>query len=108
MGYMEGYIVTFFTQQKRGQDGVSVANWIIEKAKQLGIRGATLLSGDEGFGHDGRYHSESIFDLEDRPLQVVLVLTSDECERLFSAMKKKQLSVFFTKTATEFGLTSDP
>jgi PII-like signaling protein len=105
---MEGYIVTFFTQQNRGQDGVSVANWIIEKAKQLGIRGATLLSGHEGFGHDGRYHSESIFDLEDRPLQVVLVLTHDECERLFSAIEQKQLSVFFTKTATEFGLTSDP
>lgn len=104
---MEGYIVTFFTQQNRGQDGVSVARWIIEKAKQLGIRGATLLSGQAGFGHDGRFHSESIFDLEDRPLQVVLVLTQDECERLFAAIKEKQLSVFFTKTSAEFGNTSE-
>lgn len=104
---MEGYIVTFFTQQKREHDGVSVANWIVETAKQLGIRGATLLSGQEGFGHDGRFHSENIFDLEDRPLQVVLVLTHDECERLFASIKMKQLSVFFTKTPTAFGITSD-
>lgn len=104
---MDGYIVTFFTQQKREQDGVSVASWIVETAKQLGIRGATLLSGQEGFGHDGRFHSESIFDLEDPPMQVVLVLTEDECDRLFAAIKKKQLRVFYTKTATVFGLTSD-
>jgi PII-like signaling protein len=104
---MKGYIVTFFTQQNREHDGVSVANWIVETAKQLGIRGATLLSGQEGFGHDGRFHSESIFDLEDRPLQVILVLTNDECERLFAAVKKKQLVVFFTKRATEFGVSSD-
>lgn len=104
---MKGYIVTFFTQQSRGHDGVSVARWIVEKAKQLGIRGATLVSGQEGFGHDGRYHSESIFDLEDPPLQVVLVLTHDECELLFESIKQKKLSVFFTKTATEFGTTSD-
>ena len=104
---MEGYIVTFFTQQKREHEGVSVANWIVETAKLLGIRGATLLPGQEGFGHDGRFHSENIFDLEDRPVQVVLVLTHDECERLFGSIKKRQLSVFFTKTATEFGVTSD-
>jgi len=105
---MQGYIVTFFTQQNREHDGVSVANWLVETAKQLGVRGATLLSGQEGFGHDGRFHSESIFDLEDRPLQVVLVLTDDECERLFAAVNKKQLVVFYTKTATEFGMTPVP
>ena len=32
---------------------------------KIGARGATLTSGKEGFGHDGQYHSESIFDLED-------------------------------------------
>lgn len=106
---MEGYIVTFFTQERRGvDDGISVAHWIVEKAKELGIRGATLSSGQEGFGHDGRYHSGSIFDLEDRPLQVILVLTHDECDLLFSAIKEKQVSVFFTKIPTDFGNTLDP
>lgn len=104
---MKGYIVSFFTQQNRMHEGVSVANWIVEKAKQLGIRGATLLSGQEGFGHDGRFHSESIFDLEDRPMQVILVLTPDECDQLFASIKDSHISIFFTKTATEFGNTSD-
>ncbi|WP_136799597.1 DUF190 domain-containing protein [Desulfosediminicola ganghwensis] len=104
---MEGYIVTFFTQQSRGLDGVSVAHWIIDKAKELGIRGATLSSGHEGFGRDGRYHSENFFDLEDRPIQVDLVLTPEESELLFTAIRKKQLSIFYRKTPAEFGNTLD-
>lgn len=102
---MKGYIITFFTQQNRGQDGISLARWIVDKAKQLGIRGATVLSGEEGFGHDGRYHSENIFDLEDRPMQVVVVVSEQECDLLFDAIKNDQLSIFYTKTATEFGTT---
>lgn len=104
---MKGFIVTFFTQQSRGRGDLTIARWIVNKAQQLGIRGATVLSGQEGFGHDGRYHSESLFDLEDRPMQVVLVVTVEECDRLFNAIKKEDLSIFYTKTETEFGVTSD-
>lgn len=104
--HMNGYVVTFFTQQNRGQGDLTIARWLVATAKQLGIRGATVLSGQEGFGHDGRYHSESMFDLEDRPMQVVLVVTAEECERLFEAIGQEGLSIFYTKTATEFGTTS--
>ena len=67
---MQGYYVTFFTQQSRTHGDVPVARWLIEEARKLGVRGATLFSGKEGFGHDGRFHSDSYFDLEDQPLQV--------------------------------------
>lgn len=103
---MNGYIVTFFTQQSRGQGDSTIAEWLVNTARQLGIRGATVQYGQEGFGHDGRYHSESMFDLEDRPIQVVMVLTDEECGRLFEAIKQEGLAVFYTKTATEFGVTS--
>lgn len=103
---MNGYIVTFFTQQSRGKGDLTIARWLVDTAKKLGIRGATVLSGQEGFGHDGRYHSESMFDLEDRPMQVVLVVTAEECERMFEAVRQEGLSIFYTKTATEFGTTS--
>ena len=69
---MEGYLVTFFTQHNREHGGMPVATWIIEEAKKLGVRGATLFSGKEGFGHDGRFHSDNYFDLEDPPVQVAM------------------------------------
>jgi len=104
---MEGYLVTFFTQENREHENMSLANWIIEEAKKLGVRGATLLSAQEGFGHDGRYHSGNYFDLEDRPQQIVLALTFDECEKLLLRIKENNLRFFYTKIRAEFGYTND-
>ncbi len=104
---MEGYRVTFFTQQNREHQGVSLARWIVEEAKKLGFRGATLFSGKEGFGHDGRFHSDNLFDLEDPPLQVVLILTAQECENLFARIEAEGVRVFYTKSMVEFGVTSE-
>lgn len=104
---MEGYLVTFFTQENREHNNTSLADWIIEEAKKLGVRGATLFSGQEGFGHDGRFHSGGYFDLEDRPQQVVLALRNDECDRLFQLIKENDLRIFYTKVRAEFGYTSE-
>lgn len=102
---MKGYMVVFFTQQNRKYGDESVANFILEEAKKLGVRGATLFSGKEGFGHDGRYHADNFFELEDPPVQVALALSSEECDLLLSRFKEEGLRVFYTKTETEFGFT---
>ncbi|WP_319584920.1 DUF190 domain-containing protein [uncultured Pseudodesulfovibrio sp.] len=104
---MQGYFVTFFTQQSREHDGQPVATWIVNEARRLGVRGATLLSGSEGFGHDGRFHSDNFFDLQDKPVQVGLALTQDECDKLMARFQEAGLRVFFTKSEIEFGFTSD-
>ncbi len=104
---MEGYLVTFFTQQNRAHEDVPVARWIIEEAKKLGIRGATLFSGKEGFGHDGRFHSDNYFDLEDPPVQVAMALTPEECGKLMARIEETGLRVFYTKSAIEFGFTAE-
>ena len=86
---------------------MSLASWIIEEAKNLGVRGATLFSGQEGFGHDGRFHSGNYFDLADRPQQVVLALTYDEFDRLFQRIRDNSLRIFYTKVPVEFGYTCE-
>ncbi len=104
---MEGFRVTFFTQQSREHQGKSVACWIVDEAKKLGTRGATLFTGKAGFGHDGRFHSSNLFDLEDPPLQVVLILTPQECDKLFARIETEKLRVFYTKSLVEYGVTSE-
>ena len=94
---MQGYFVTFFTQQSREHNGMSVASWIVEEARRLGVRGATLFSGSEGFGHDGRFHSDNFFDLEDPPVQVALALTQDECDKLMGRFNETGLRIFLHK-----------
>lgn len=103
----EGYLVKFFTQQNREYNGASIAGWLVDEAKKIGIRGATLFSGKEGFGHDGRYHGDTIFGFEDPPVQVDMALTFEEYDKLMLCIKESGLRIFFTKSKIEFGYTSE-
>lgn len=104
---MKGYLVTFYTQQNRTVDGASVAQVILDEARDLGVRGATLFSGKEGFGHDGRFHSDNYFDLEDPPVQVSMALTREECDSLMRCINNRNMRVFYTRSEIEFGFTGE-
>lgn len=104
---MKGYLITFFTQRNRKHGDKTLPEWIAEEAKLLGIRGTTVLSATEGFGHDGRFHSAGFFDLEDLPMQVVMAVSPEECNRLFSRLNTEKVRVFYTKAAIEFGTTGE-
>ncbi len=82
-----------------------MARWIVDEAKKLGISGATLFAGQEGFGHDGRFHSDNYFDCEDQPQQVSVAVSPDECDRLMARLKEEKVRVFFTRSEVEFGFT---
>ncbi|WP_432735243.1 DUF190 domain-containing protein [Maridesulfovibrio sp. FT414] len=103
----KGYSVTFFTQRNRTHEEIPLARWIIEEARKIGVGGATLFSGKEGFGHDGQFHSENYFDLEDQPLQVTIALTPAEYEALMARIEENRLRVFYTKSEVEFGFTAE-
>lgn len=40
---MKGFMVVFFTQQNRRYQGKMLGEWIVDVAKEMGLRGATLL-----------------------------------------------------------------
>jgi uncharacterized protein len=100
---MNGYQITFFTQQSQRHKGKPLGEWLIQLARELGLRGATLLPADEGFGHAGRLHSAHFFDLADQPLEVVMALTEEEAQRLFARLEAERVHLFYVKAAVEFG-----
>jgi len=103
----DGYLLTFFTQLSRHHNGQPMARWIMQEASKIGIRGATMSTADEGFGHDGRYHSNDFFDMQDPPQKIFMAVTQQECEELLSLFKASGEKIFFTKTEISFGFTSD-
>ncbi|WP_316860263.1 DUF190 domain-containing protein [uncultured Cohaesibacter sp.] len=103
----EGYLITFFTQRSREYDGKSLARWIMDEAMKVGVRGATLSTAQEGFGHDGRYHSNGYFDMQDPPQKLTMALSEEECEAMMALLEKNDLKVFYTKSEITFGFSSD-
>lgn len=54
---MQGYQLTFFTQQDRHHGGLPLGEWLLQEARRLGLSRATLITAAQGFGHDGKMHS---------------------------------------------------
>ncbi len=104
---MQGFQLTFFTQQNRKQDGRPLAEWLLEEARRQGIGGATLLTAAEGFGHRGKVHSAHFFELADQPVELTMAVLPEEAERLFAVLAEKKIKVFYVKAPIEFGTTGE-
>jgi PII-like signaling protein len=100
---VRGWQLTFFTQQDRHAHGKPLAHWLLEEARALGIRGATLITAAEGLGHNHRLHSAHFFDLADQPMEVVMAVTEEEADRLFARLSQEKIRLFYVRTAVEFG-----
>jgi uncharacterized protein len=104
---MHGYQLTFFTQQDRKHRNMSLAHWLLEEARSLGISGATLIPGAEGFGHDRKIRSIHFFELTDQPLEVTMAVSGKDAEGLFARLQEEAINIFYVKTPIEFGMTGD-
>ncbi|HET7097356.1 MAG TPA: DUF190 domain-containing protein [Casimicrobiaceae bacterium] len=102
---MHGFQLTFFTQQDRQHRGKTLAHWLIEEARTMGIGGATLVPASEGFGRHRRIHAARFIELADTPVEVVMAVTTEEGDRLFAQLEAEEVELFYIKTPIEFGMT---
>lgn len=103
---MQGYQLTFLTQQDRKHGHQALAEWLVEEARRMGIRGATLIAGSEGFGRHRRIHSVHFIEQGDQPLEIIMVVTPDEATRMLARLDDEGISLFYVKAAVEFGMTA--
>jgi uncharacterized protein len=107
MQSMNGYQITFFTQQNHLHNGKPLGEWLILLARELNLPGATLLSGSEGIGHRHRIHSTHFFELAEQPQEVQMVVGEEGSQRLFERLKAEGVQVFYVKMPVEFGTLGD-
>ena len=104
---MHGFQLTFFTLQDRQHRGKTLAHWLIEEARALGITGATLVGAYEGFGRHRRVHSARFIELAETPVEVVMAVTTEEADKLFARLTAERVRLFYIKTPIEFGTTGE-
>jgi PII-like signaling protein len=100
---MDGYQVTFFTQQSRSHQGKPLVDWLVHLSGELGLRGVTVIPASIGIGHDHQLHSAHFFELSDQPVLVIMVVTAEECARLFARLENETVKICYTKAAVTFG-----
>ena len=101
---MNGYQVTFYTEQNRRHGHQTVCEWLLSQVRALGIGGATVISAAEGVGHAGAHHAAHFIALADQPVQIIMAVTEAEAEQLLQVVAAAKVHVFYTKCPVEFGL----
>lgn len=104
---MNGYQITFFTQQDCRHHGKPLSDWLMHLAGELGLHGATVIPAAEGVGHSHRVHSARFFELADQPVSIVLAVTEEEASRLFARLRAEQVKLFYVKMPVEFGVLGE-
>lgn len=100
---MNGYQLTFFTQQSRRHNHMPIGEWLLELAKRSGAPGGTLIGGGDGFDHLGHFHSAHFFELADQPLAITVSADEAACQRLMDALAQEDINLAYVKTPVEYG-----
>lgn len=100
---MQGYQVTFFTQQDRRHGHQPLHEWLMELAKSQGIAGSTVTFGAEGIGRSGKLHSARFFELADQPVEITMVVAQEQVAPLFDRLDAEVDELFYVKTPVEYG-----
>jgi uncharacterized protein len=75
----EGKLLRIFLGEADRLDGKPLYELLVTKARELGLAGATVLRGVEGFGARSRIHTAKILRLsEDLPIIVEIVDTEEK------------------------------
>ena len=81
----EGYLLRVFIGESDRHDGQLLHEWIVMKARDEGLAGATVMRGMMGFGAHSRLHTFKIERLsQDLPVIVEIVDTREKLERFLS------------------------
>lgn len=83
----EGYLLRIFIGESDKHAGRPLYEWLVLKAREQGLAGATVLRGLMGFGAHSRIHTFKIERLsEDLPIIVEMVDTRERLEQFLEAV----------------------
>lgn len=106
---MTGYQLTFFTQQDHTHNHRPLHQWLLELVQSMKIRGATMMTAQEGIGGHHRLHSAHFFDLADQPVEITMVVSESECDAIMQRLKSEpSLHLFYAKMPVQFGTIGQP
>ena len=77
----EGHLLRIFIGESDKHEGKLLYEWIVLKAREQGLAGATVLRGLEGFGAKSKLHTAKILRLSmDLPIVVEIVDTIEKID----------------------------
>jgi len=101
---MKGTLLRFYVHENRKHAHLLLYEWLLERAKAMGIHGGSAFRAIAGYGRHGILHEQHFFELAgDLTVEVEFVVTEEQGEQLLELLKKERLQVFYARIPAEFG-----
>jgi PII-like signaling protein len=101
---MQGIFLKFYVSEYREHNGIILFEWLLERAKKIGIHGGTAVRAVAGFGRHGILHEETFLELAaDLPVEVSFVLSEEETRRFTDLLQAENIDLFYVKFPVEYG-----
>lgn len=85
----EGYLLRIFIGESDRHEGKPLYEWLVLRAREMGLAGCTVLRGMMGFGAHSRLHTFRIERLsEDLPIIVELVDSTEKLEAFLAVVDR--------------------
>ena len=73
---------------------LSLAEWLLQQARAVGIKGATVAVAQGGYGRNGKYYLAHFFEMGEQPVEVTMAVNPLQAELLFAKINAEQLGIF--------------
>jgi len=105
---MNAVALRFYVHQPRKHGKVLLYDWLLERAKELGIHGGSAFFATAGYGRHGVIHEQRFFELpEVLPVMVEFIVAPEEADKLLGLVRAEKIHAFCTRTPTEVVLLDD-
>src|SRR5262252_4814607 len=102
---MKGTYLRFYVHERRTRGREPLYDWLLEKAKAMGIHGGSAFRAIAGYGRHGVLHEQRFFELvADLTVEVEFVVTDQEAERLLDLVRREDVHIVYAKVPAEFGV----
>jgi PII-like signaling protein len=105
---MNAVALRFYVHETRKHHKELLFEWLLARAKDMGIHGGSVFSAVAGFGRHGVIHEQRFFELaEVLPVMVEFIVTAEEADALLALVRREKIHTFCTRTPTEVILVDD-
>ena len=102
---MKGYSLRFYMLENQKHRGELLYEWVLEKAKKVGVHGGSVFKAIAGFGRHGVMHEQHFFELAgEMTVLVEFIVGDDEAVKLLDIVHEDGAPLFWAKFPVEFGI----
>jgi len=102
---MKGIYLRFYVHELRKRDGEPLYDWVLNKAKAMGIHGGSAFRAISGYGRHGILHEQRFFELTaNLTVEVEFIVSDEEAERLLETIRREGIHMVYAKVPADFGV----